>query len=519
MSFEQRLDRHRVPLSWVARRTTNWLEEMERSAAPGRQLFPLLLLHLGVLTTFAVLAIGSGPLHHDMTEAWAWGKEFQLGYAKHPPLTAWVVGAWFAVMPRADWSFYLLAALNIGVALAGIWMLAGVFFGTLGRLASVLFHVLTPSFSIWALKFNVNAPLVSASPWTAYFFLRSLQTRGVGFSISAGLLGGIALLTKYSSLVLFAVLLLVALLHPDRRRYFASAAPYISIAVGGLVAAPHVWWAVASDFPTVDYFLSKTHSSAAEAGATTFRAVLGALGSLGVAALAYAIAFRGQSWMLLRRAVAGTFEARNAWLICLAHGPLLSIIAAYVFANVRVTAGFLTPAFFAVPIVFLVVAQADISVAVLRRLAFCVAAVWLSLLIASPFLGYRAFGQADELGSEPSREIAIEATRLWRSKFDKPLCYVSGDKRLATAATFYSPDAPSYFILEHPADSPWVTIEQIKRKGLLIICRETAEDCIKSGALITDRENIRFTQELAAHYLGRVGRPQRFVLVMQPPED
>jgi 4-amino-4-deoxy-L-arabinose transferase-like glycosyltransferase len=83
-----------------------------------------------------------------MTEAWAWGKEFQLGYAKHPPFTAWLVGGWFAVMPRTDWSFYLLAALNAGVGLAGVWMLAGVFFGTAGRLASVLFQVLTPSFSL-----------------------------------------------------------------------------------------------------------------------------------------------------------------------------------------------------------------------------------------------------------------------------------------------------------------------------------------------------------------------------------
>ena len=43
---------------------------------------------------------GWGTPHHDMTEAWAWGKEFQLGYAKHPPFTAWLVGGWFAVMPR-----------------------------------------------------------------------------------------------------------------------------------------------------------------------------------------------------------------------------------------------------------------------------------------------------------------------------------------------------------------------------------------------------------------------------------
>jgi 4-amino-4-deoxy-L-arabinose transferase-like glycosyltransferase len=519
MSVVQRPDRHRVPPSWLARRTTNWLAGLESSPAPGRRLLPFLLLYLGVLTAFATFTFGWGPLHHDMTEAWAWGKEFQLGYAKHPPFTAWLVGGWFAVMPRTDWSFYLLASLNIGVGLAGVWMLAGVFFGTAGRLASVLFQVLTPSFSLWALKFNVNAPLVSTWPWTAYFFLKSLQTRSIGFSMSAGLLGGIALLTKYSSLVLFASLFVVALLHPDRRKYFASAAPYVSIAVGLLVVAPHVWWTVAADFPTVDYFLTKTHSSAAEAGATTIRAVIGGVASLAVAAIAYAIAFRGRCWALLERAVAGTFQARNAWLICLAHGPLLFTVAAYLFANVRITGGFLAPAFFAVPIVLLVVSQADVSIGVLRRLSYCVAAVWLSLLVASPFLGYRTFAHARELGLDPAREIAVEATSLWRSKFDRPLRYVSGEKRLATAATFYSPDAPSYIILEHPADSPWATIDQAKKMGLLIICPQTAQECINSGALISGRENVRTTRELAPHFFGLAGTPQRFVFIMRPPED
>ena len=91
-----------MPSSWLASRTTNWLAGLESSPTPGRRLLPLLLLYFAVLTAFATFTFGWGPLHHDMTEAWAWGKEFQLGYAKHPPFTAWLVGGWFAVMPRTD---------------------------------------------------------------------------------------------------------------------------------------------------------------------------------------------------------------------------------------------------------------------------------------------------------------------------------------------------------------------------------------------------------------------------------
>jgi hypothetical protein len=81
----------------------------------------------------------------------------------------------------------------------------------------VLLLVLTPSFSLWALKFNANAPLISTWPWVTHFFLRSLETRQIRPSIWAGVVGAAALLAKYYSVVLFGTLFLTALLHPKGR--------------------------------------------------------------------------------------------------------------------------------------------------------------------------------------------------------------------------------------------------------------------------------------------------------------
>ena len=75
MSFVQRPDRPRAPPSWLASRTTNWLAGMESSPSPGRRLLPFLLLYVAVLTAFATFTFGWGTLHHDMTEAWAWGRD------------------------------------------------------------------------------------------------------------------------------------------------------------------------------------------------------------------------------------------------------------------------------------------------------------------------------------------------------------------------------------------------------------------------------------------------------------
>ena len=58
------------------------LELFATSASPTAPLSLVLTLYVLALVTFATVTNGWGPLHHDMTEAWAWGKEFQLGYAK-----------------------------------------------------------------------------------------------------------------------------------------------------------------------------------------------------------------------------------------------------------------------------------------------------------------------------------------------------------------------------------------------------------------------------------------------------
>jgi 4-amino-4-deoxy-L-arabinose transferase-like glycosyltransferase len=137
---------YRLQRSVFGSRVSAWVSDIE--ASPRRQLLTFLVIYVGVLAT----------------EMWAWGKEFQLGYGKHPPLSAWIVGTWFSVMPRSNWAFHVLSSLNAAVALAGVWMLAGQFLGARERLAPVLLLVLTPSFSLWALKFNANAPLISTWP-------------------------------------------------------------------------------------------------------------------------------------------------------------------------------------------------------------------------------------------------------------------------------------------------------------------------------------------------------------------
>jgi len=87
-----------------------------------RTVVAVLLAYAALWTLYGAIAKGSQDIHADMSEQFALGRELALGYPKHPPLAMAVVRAWFAVFPTADWAYYLLAMVNVALAL---WIAGG----------------------------------------------------------------------------------------------------------------------------------------------------------------------------------------------------------------------------------------------------------------------------------------------------------------------------------------------------------------------------------------------------------
>ena len=64
------------------------------------------MLSAACVAFFVALSIYSAAtqsprrINHHVFDAFAWGREFQLGYAQHPPFWAWLRGTWFLAFPR-----------------------------------------------------------------------------------------------------------------------------------------------------------------------------------------------------------------------------------------------------------------------------------------------------------------------------------------------------------------------------------------------------------------------------------
>jgi 4-amino-4-deoxy-L-arabinose transferase-like glycosyltransferase len=144
-----------------------------------RMLSMIALIVFHVLVWWCVYGLARSNLdaQGDMVETFAWGQSWQWGYWKHPPLSSWVSGAWFAVMPQTDVSYALLASVNAAVGLLGVHAMAREFVDRRWMLACTAAAALTPGLTILAMRFNANALLLSTWPWAIACFARAMASK------------------------------------------------------------------------------------------------------------------------------------------------------------------------------------------------------------------------------------------------------------------------------------------------------------------------------------------------------
>src|ERR1700704_4515035 len=94
-----------------------------------------LALHFLVWTALPALLYPNLPL--DLIEALTYGREWQLGYDKLPPLPWWLVEMAYRLVGH-DIAYYALAQLAVIAAFVVVWAMARRLVGPLGPLLALL---------------------------------------------------------------------------------------------------------------------------------------------------------------------------------------------------------------------------------------------------------------------------------------------------------------------------------------------------------------------------------------------
>jgi hypothetical protein len=487
-------------------------------ARDRRRLIAALVGFVVVWTLYAAISSAPDAIHGDMAEAYVWGREFQLGYYKHPPFWAWVVGIWFSFAPRTGASFDLLCILNAGLGLVGAWRLVGDFSTGDKRIAATFLLVLTPFYTFMSLKYNANSIFLSIWPWTLHAFVRSFQTRGVRDGALFGVLMAVAMLSKYFAIILGLSCGLAALVHPDRRLYLASPAPYVSLTIGLLAFSPHVWWLFRTDFPPVHYVGQETRHNLASSALYSVKLLLACIAYHTVAAglILAAGGWRPGEWVDAMRE--RWREPRCRFMLILAFSPVVLTALFGAILHLKVSANMTIGVFALVPLALIdIFGVLDLSK--LRRLSVLAAGVIsLVMLALSPAIAYaRIWLAKDPTILQPRIELAKEVTRIWHDHVDQPIAYVAGGDLYPDAIAFYSVDNPHSFINFDYAKAPWVTPADLAKRGLLGVCLASDQTCISAARQFSTQRTIETNVVVRRQFWGHLQDPYVFLVLLTPP--
>jgi 4-amino-4-deoxy-L-arabinose transferase-like glycosyltransferase len=508
-------------LSWtpparIAAAINRWFD----AAPSGRAVWVFLALFVVIWTGFQIVSYASIDLHPDLLEVFAWSQNLAPGY-KHPPLAGFVAAAWFAIFPIADWSFHLLAMVNVAVAFFAIDLIARRYLDGDKRLLVLLLLLLTPLYQFHGQRFSTNQILLSTWPLATYCFLRSFESpRSLAWSAAAGATAALAMLGKYYSILLVIAFIIAALAHPRRLDYLRSPAPWVTALIGLLVLAPHLHWFLTTGGKTL-YYANRVHGGASTAALlwNVVTSTVSAAGYVLVLLAAYALIVRPDRRTL--RATLWPDDPSRRMLVLLFVLPLLLPIVVMPLAGIKYSALWTLPAWFLLPIILLSPPQAVVGRLDAVRVAFVVLCVGLVALMASPAVAWMRFAAEQAKPRAHFAAASQEVTRAWRRAVKEPLAIVASTTDFANAASFYSPDHPKSWDLAEPQLTPWFPEERPPRNGWAAVCPVTEELCVRLVDRAAKQASgvTRVEFDHAATFLGRRGPSMRFVFVIVPPGD
>jgi 4-amino-4-deoxy-L-arabinose transferase-like glycosyltransferase len=504
------------PARW-RRPFLSWMDGIEAGWA-----IPLLLIgFVAVWLAFLVIAYLGGDLHSDVLETWTFGRSIDWSYSKHPPLMGWVARAWTLVFPLTNWSFQLLALTNAAFALWTVDLISRRFVRGDKRMIVLLLLMLLPIYQFHAQRFNANAVLLAAWPLATYCFLRSFETREIRWAVAAGAAAALAMLGKYYSVFLIVSFLFAAICHPQRRAYFASWAPWVSLVTAFTALLPHLNWLALNGAPPVVYAL--TRHTGKDFAPSLLEAVLFILGVAMILALPAAI------WALMAQDRVKKFS-EDFWAM---HSGLLLLflvsLGTIVFpAITSVALGADMPPLWALQglflFVILIACGASYPIERFYSVNLAVAVIGMAVVavvVAAPLHALYRNSHPLHEGRNFYSQAAAELTRRWHEQSDAALAAVGGDEGLAFATAFYSPDHPVYespLVYPHTETSPR---EASFSRGWAALCYDSDTYCIASMERTAARAArfVRTEFVVQSTLFGQPGASQGFAALMVPPYD
>jgi 4-amino-4-deoxy-L-arabinose transferase-like glycosyltransferase len=209
------------------------------------------------------------PLFPDEAYYWEWSRNLATGYFDHPPVIAALIRLGTLVFGNSEIGVRvvpILAATGCGVAIIRTARALGG--DGAARLAAVCFTVM-PIAAAGSVLATPDAPMLCAMAWCMYAVVRALgmpecswheatptPRETLRWWVIAGACAGVAMASKYTSVLLPAGIAAAFVMHGKLQNRFGERGPYVAVLVASAVLLPVLWWNATHDWVSFRFQLS-----------------------------------------------------------------------------------------------------------------------------------------------------------------------------------------------------------------------------------------------------------------------
>ncbi len=404
------------------------------------------------------------PAPYDAVEAANWGRHLDFGYAKNPYFVGWVARLSFVLNGGnpSDFAYYLFHMGGVALGIYGVWLLSVRLLGDLRlSILAVMALSLTTVVSYNAIPYNDNYLLVMLWPYLFYFFVKAcFDDRR--FWILAGLFGGLALMTKYSSAAFLPFMFLYTLLNKEVRQSYRSWEIYAGIAVVCIICVPNLFWLISHQFAAFGWVNQQIGER------DVVHSLLAYLAALYPFILFYLIMARVDK---LRRNERLTEEQRAFSLVY--FPPLVIILTVFLFVDGGRLNEWLQPFTIFYSVAILIWFRPELGEKALRKATSVFAGFIAFLILGFAFVYVNHDDKVND--TRYLVPLAEEANQLWREKTQLPLKFVGGGHH-HDWLILYAPDFPRVInswglSINTAVFNIGIDDEDIRKHGALLLAR------------------------------------------------
>ncbi|HLH88008.1 MAG TPA: glycosyltransferase family 39 protein [Xanthobacteraceae bacterium] len=411
----------------------------------------------------------------DLPMVLAVGHEYQLGTDLGPPLAFWLAEVVYVLTGLAG--VYLLSQACVVVTYWAVFELGRALVGAQQAAIAVLLMLGITVMTVPSPDFG---PAVLGMALTALMMLHFWRAIGEGqrrywFVLAFDL--GLLLLTTYAGVILFACLMLFMWATERGRAALQTVEPWFAAIVVAVLLFPHlIWLDIAGDTTFGPLWERLRSSEAADTNLIAWLRLLATVVAVHVGLLllvALASGWRRKEGDLqlptFVRAPLDPFARRFVYFMAIAPIVAATLLAAIVGSPAPVggTAPYVTLSGLAA-----VVAAGDTIVIHRQRI---VGLAWTLMLLLPPAIAvamviFVPWTVAIEMKSaQQADQMGAFFGKTFRDRTGKPLTIITGDQRLATLIALAAPSRPSYYDAAAPMRTPWVTPDDIRKRGLIVV--------------------------------------------------